>query len=199
MPKRGRVIALPEPQRAAPAVIARCRSEIDSEFKKLVRRFYLPFLKRRLGVAELGEGFHWGPHWGRRIRICQGSRIGRFAYLGKDFESDGPVVVGDLCMIAAGCKIAGADHRYDVLGTPTRIAFPVEPRPVTVFEADVWTGLGVTVIEGVRIGTGAVIGSGSVVTKDVPPYAIMGGVPARFIRWRFEEESIPVHHQATVE
>jgi hypothetical protein len=50
---------------------------------------------------------------------------------------------------------------------------------------DVWIGHGVTVIAGKRIGTGAVIGSGAVVTKDIPPYAVAVGVPARVIKYRF--------------
>ncbi len=55
---------------------------------------------------------------------------------------------------------------------------------------DVWIGSSVKVMQGVRIGNGAVIGAGAIVTKDVPPYAIVGGVPAKIIRYRFSEEVI---------
>jgi len=55
---------------------------------------------------------------------------------------------------------------------------------------DVWIGANVFIKRGVNIGHGAIIGAGSVVVKDVPPYAIVGGVPARLIRFRFEETTI---------
>lgn len=55
---------------------------------------------------------------------------------------------------------------------------------------DVWIGYGATILAGVRIGDGAIIASGAVVTKDVPAYAIVGGVPAKIIRYRFEEDEI---------
>ena len=59
-----------------------------------------------------------------------------------------------------------------------------------VIDDDSWIGYGATVMSGVRIGQGAVVAAGSVVTKDVPPYAIVGGVPARVIKYRFEPEMI---------
>lgn len=59
-----------------------------------------------------------------------------------------------------------------------------------VIEDDVWIGYGATIMSGVSIGQGAVIAAGAVVTKDVPPYAVVGGVPAKIIKYRFDEETI---------
>lgn len=55
---------------------------------------------------------------------------------------------------------------------------------------DVWIGTRVTILEGVHIGDGAVVAAGAVVTKDVPPYAIVGGIPAKVIKYRFDKESV---------
>lgn len=196
MNRRIHAIGLPEPDRASDAVIERCRAEIEGVGKRRIRKLIMPLLRLRWNLAELGEGFHWPRNL--RMRIAPGSRIGRFAYLGEGFEAEGPVVVGDLCMIAAGLRIVGADHVYDRIGTPTRLAFPERERPITIFEADVWTGQRVTLIEGVRVGRGAVIGSGAMVTRDVPPYSIIAGVPARHVKWRFDLDRVGQHEALTV-
>ena len=57
-------------------------------------------------------------------------------------------------------------------------------------ENDVWIGLNVVIMDGITIGDGAVIGSGAVVTRDIPPYAVAVGIPARVIRYRFDPETI---------
>lgn len=65
-----------------------------------------------------------------------------------------------------------------------------EKKYPVVMGNDVWAGFGATILAGVKIGDGAVIAAGALVTKDVPPYAIVGGVPAKVIRYRFTEEQI---------
>lgn len=59
-----------------------------------------------------------------------------------------------------------------------------------IVDDDVWIGYGATIMSGVKIGQGAIIAAGSVITKDVPPYAIVGGIPAKIIRYRFENNLI---------
>lgn len=79
---------------------------------------------------------------------------------------------------------------YDDLHEPNEVV-----GEKTIIGADVWIGEYVTVKPGVRIGDGAIIAGGSLVTRDVEPFAIYGGVPAKFIKWRFEQEKIEMMKQ----
>ena len=87
-------------------------------------------------------------------------------------------------LIGPGCHITDANHGIaglETIKTQDRVA-----APVTIGEG-AWLGAGVKVLAGVRVGRGAVAGAGAVVTKDVPDYAIVGGVPARIIGSRLNE------------
>lgn len=115
------------------------------------------------------------------------------------------LVIGKFCSIACGAKFLfnSANHTLDSLSTYTFPIFfeewglPVEDIPRAwdnkgdiVIGNDVWIGYGAVVMAGVTIGDGAIIGARAVVTKDVPPYTIVGGVPAKPIRKRFDDETI---------
>ena len=69
---------------------------------------------------------------------------------------------------------------------------PEDDRDI-VIESDVWVGANSTILRGVTVGEGSVIAAGAVVTKDVPPYSIVGGVPARVLKMRFDEETQKEH------
>lgn len=184
MTKRNAIASsLEEPERASQEVISRCRNEIENRGKATLRRFLIPLFRSFYGLDEVGEGFQ-GPRSGM-VTIGKGSRIGRYVYLGPRFECHGTVVIGDLCLISSGCKIIGVDHVFDRVGTPTRLGVPTVARPVTVLGMDVWIGMRAIIMEGLRIGSGAIVGAGALVTRDVPPYAIVGGVPAKIIGQRF--------------
>ena len=105
--------------------------------------------------------------------------------------------IGSFCSIAEDVKfIVSSDHPLSYFSTyPFKTLFLNEPfeaisKGDIILDDDVWIGFGATIMSGVHIKQGAVVAAGSVVTKDVPPYAIVGGVPAKIIRYRFSEDII---------
>lgn len=113
----------------------------------------------------------------------------------------GKVTIGKYCAIASGVTILlGGNHRVDwVTGYPFRVKFDLpgkyeDGHPVSkgdlVIGSDVWIGYGATILSGITIGHGSVIAAKAVVTKDVPPYAIISGVPARVVQHRFPPEQV---------
>lgn len=92
-------------------------------------------------------------------------------------------VIGDNVMIAPGVSILNNSHSFSDIETPM-ILQPMVKNKNPVIGSDVWIGRNVVIMHGVTIGCGAIIGAGAVVTKDVDPFSIMGGVPARLIKCR---------------
>ncbi len=109
------------------------------------------------------------------------------------------VIVGDHVMTGPNVTIITGSHRTDLIGRFLKSVKDAEKLPENdkdvIFEGDNWIGANVTILKGVTIGEGAIVGSGSVVTKDVPPYSIGGGVPFKVIKMRFTEEEIEKHRK----
>ena len=111
-----------------------------------------------------------------------------------------PIIqIGKKCSIAANCTFSLSNHLTDTFSTSvsTRNLFlHKQGNPSSyskgdiIIKNDVWIGTNVTVLDGITIGNGAVIAAGSVVVKDVPPYAIVGGNPAKLIKYRFSQDII---------
>ena len=92
------------------------------------------------------------------------------------------VYIGSDVMIAPGCCVVAFDHGMSRSGIPMINQSLVEA-PIHI-EDDVWIAANCTITKGVRIGFGSIVAANSVVVKDVEPYSIVGGVPAKFIRYR---------------
>jgi acetyltransferase-like isoleucine patch superfamily enzyme len=97
------------------------------------------------------------------------------------------ITIGDKVMFGPRVMILAGNHNISTPGIPmfdVREKSPEDDRPVHI-DSDVWIGGGAIIGNGVTVGTGAVVGAGAVVTREVPPYSVVGGVPARHLRDRF--------------
>lgn len=107
--------------------------------------------------------------------------------------------IGNYVLLGPSVTIRGGNHRTDVIGKHIYEVKENEKLPDNdedvVIEDGVWVGCNAIILKGVTIGRGAVVAAGAVVTKDVPPYAIVGGNPAKIIKYRFTEEQIKEHER----
>ena len=110
-----------------------------------------------------------------------------------------PIHIGDHVMFGPRVTVITGNHRidyvgkymYDVKGSDK---LPENDQPV-IFVGDNWIGANATILKGVTVGEGMVVAAGAVVTKDVAPYTIVGGVHAKYIRARFTPEELAQHRQ----
>lgn len=107
------------------------------------------------------------------------------------------ISVGSNVMFGPKVTIITGGHIYDRIGTfmcdVKKTSEDIGYDKDVVFEGDNWIGSNTTILKGVHVGRGAVIGAGSVVTKDVPPYSVVGGVPAKIIKYKFTDKQIAEH------
>lgn len=110
--------------------------------------------------------------------------IGNNVYIGPScvLFGEGEIEIGDDCLISPGTIITSQQHSYADANTPIREQ-PSEHARI-VIDDDVWIGSNAVILPGIRVGRGSVIGAGAVVTKDIPPYSVAVGVPARVIKHR---------------
>ncbi len=109
--------------------------------------------------------------------------IGENSGIGINASIQGPLSIGKFVMMGPDVIIYTRSHCYERTDLPMMLQGDSEALPV-VIEDDVWIGARVVIIPGVTIGRGSIVGAGSVVTKDVESYAIVGGVPAKVIKKR---------------
>ena len=103
--------------------------------------------------------------------------------------------IGNYCSIAPNVSIGLGEHHVDRISTSS-FNYQNEYEELTIKEViighNIWIGTHSVILRGVKIGNGAIIGAGSIVTKDIPPYAIVTGIPAKIMRYRFNSEEIKI-------
>lgn len=118
---------------------------------------------------------------GKGISVGDRTSIGHSNFI----HGGGGVKIGSDCLLGPHVQIFSENHNYESPARPIRLQG--ERRSPVVIGDDVWIGAGSIVLSGVTIGDGAVVAAGAVVTRDIPPMAVVGGVPARPISSRFEK------------
>lgn len=123
--------------------------------------------------------------------------VGDYVFIGDKAHFYANIRIGHFVMFADKVTIVGGDHRFDVVGIPTRFSGRDGlDELLTVIEDDVWVGHGAIILAGTKVGRGAVVAAGAVVTKDIPPYAVVAGVPAKLLRYRFDAQQQKQHNES---
>lgn len=168
----------------------------------LVRRAWREILMRLLrpAFARYGANFIFDPHDHfsyEHIEVGDDVSLGSGAVL---MASESRILIGDKVMFGPNVTVVGGNHNTSQRG---RFMYDViQKRPEddqdVVIEDDVWVGCGAIILKGVRIGRGSIVAAGALVNREVEPYSIVGGVPARVIGVRFGDFETLRNHDTTL-
>jgi len=158
---------------------------------------YLPVSYHLQPFGRIGKSFralackHIFLSCGNNVNVDHGANfdsgheivLGDNSDIGMDCDVPYNIHIGSDVLMAQGVIVLGENYQFSDLEVPERLQGYAEVHPVQIGD-DVWIGANAIIFPGIRIGSGAIIGAGAVVTKDIPNYAIVGGNPARIIRFR---------------
>lgn len=152
---------------------------IVKQINSLPLRLRLLFQDNKIPIsAEVGSQTH--------MHHC---RVGANAYIGSKCTLNS-AVIGNYSCIAPGVQIGGMEHSYWFYSVHPKLSDQCVRGKITTIGHDVWIAANAIIKQGITIGDGAVIGAGSFVNKDIPPYAIAFGTPAIVYKYRFDKDTI---------
>ena len=158
---------------------------ISSIIRSVVRTMRFAALRWKPGqTARVDFGRNVLIGAGCRILSPTSFRVADGVLIARDFVVETDAEIGPGTLISSSVSFVGNDHEIDVPGVTVFNGRRLPPSTI-ILEGDNFVGFGSIVIGNRRIGRGAIIGAGSVVTRDVPPYSVVAGVPARELRKRF--------------
>jgi len=163
------------------------------QYLKALRNLWLRRVKWR--CYRIDTGFHAG----RGVVLWAKSHltIGENCYIGRESQIECDAEIGHNVIMANRVALVGRyDHSFSQVGVPTRLGKQIRDADYdwkglglkVVIGDDVWIGYGAVILSGVTIGEGSIVASGSVVTRDIEPFSIVGGNPARRIAMRLEDD-----------
>ena len=152
--------------------------------KNLFRQPYRVFRTLVFRTLNNSHGIDSTSYFQNPKHVCCDVVTGAYSHFSDQCYIGKNVHIGKYVMCGPEVVIAMGSHNYDIPGSP--IIFSGQPAiKQTIIEDDVWIGQRALIKPGVRIGEGAIVAMGSIVTKDIEPYQIVGGIPAKFISSRF--------------
>lgn len=170
---------------------------LPSKIRRVFQRCVVsPFIKRAFGGC--GKNVKISPEC--KFSGIQNIYVGNHVVVGAEtmiMTTRAKVIFGDYVFFAPKVSVITGDHRFDILGKYMLEVGDTdkstEDDQDVIFEGDNWIGTGAIVLKGVTVGRGSIVAAGSVVTKSIPPYSIVAGIPAKVIKKRFTDAQIKVH------
>lgn len=148
------------------------------------------YYRNKYKLRDVHSTFYMGGKSSIASDLCAGA----YVYIGPNCLIYPKVKIGDYSMLANDVSIIGGDHSYDHVGVPIIFSGRGELKE-TIIGKDVWIGAYSKIMAGVKIGDGSIIALGSVVTKNVEPFSIYGGIPAVKIKDRFTNLNDIIRHK----
>ncbi len=163
--------------------VGRCIYEIGKHFprsnSKIISGRWIRYISAKLFIKKCGKNINIEPN----ALINKNIEIGNNSNIGINAKLMGRIIIGNDVLMGPDVIMLTSGHKFENINIPIRLQGKTEERCIIIGD-DVWIGTRVVILPGVKIGNHAIIGAGSVVTKNVPDFSIVAGVPAKIIKYR---------------